>query len=376
MAKKRVPLYRAPQQSVVVDTSATLGATVGVDLFWPSGAVVTEAEFRDAVTPPEDGDYPVTYWRLILEIPPNVVALAETTTTGLYAITGDGTSATRAIELVTGELVGSKLDGVAGNPSIGLADVADAGGGEIRKFDRDAKGRVSGTSAATTDDLPEGASNLYFTDERAQDAVGAVLDDTGDVELHFEIVGGIRRIWATLSAAVQAALAEAMSSVQSVTGTGVDNTDPRNPVVDSTPYDDGTFTPTLTFSTPGDLSVAYTKQVGRYTRIGNRVFINLEIRCTPTFTTASGQMLLPGLPYEVNPAYDATAGGGVMGSASLHSVAMPASRTAITARFNPGAFSASVVAYGSAISTSPIDASSFTSGADMRFWLSGSYEIA
>lgn len=54
-----------------------------------------------------------------------------------------------------------------GVTTVGLADLADAGGGEIRKFDRDDKGRVAGTSAATTDDLAEGATNLYYTDARA-----------------------------------------------------------------------------------------------------------------------------------------------------------------------------------------------------------------
>ena len=34
------------------------------------------------------------------------------------------------------------------------------------------------TPPATTDDLPEGVTNLYFTDERAQDAVGAMVDST------------------------------------------------------------------------------------------------------------------------------------------------------------------------------------------------------
>ena len=41
-------------------------------------------------------------------------------------------------------------------------------------------------SFATTDDLAEGTTNLYFTDERAQDAVGAILDDTGDVPLAYD----------------------------------------------------------------------------------------------------------------------------------------------------------------------------------------------
>jgi hypothetical protein len=47
----------------------------------------------------------------------------------------------------------------------------------------DASGTVSfvaenGVGDSTTDDLSEGASNLYFTDERAQDAIGAMLGGT------------------------------------------------------------------------------------------------------------------------------------------------------------------------------------------------------
>lgn len=37
----------------------------------------------------------------------------------------------------------------------------------------------------TTDELPEGATNLYFTDERAQDAVGLILADTATIDLTY-----------------------------------------------------------------------------------------------------------------------------------------------------------------------------------------------
>lgn len=104
-----------------------------------------------------------------------------------------------AIAAEPGEL--SKAVGTDGVTTLGLADLPDSGGGAIRKFDRDAKGRVSGTSGATTDDLDEGATNLYFTDERAQDAVGAVVDGSGDVEIAYE-ASPARRLWARLSTAV------------------------------------------------------------------------------------------------------------------------------------------------------------------------------
>lgn len=41
------------------------------------------------------------------------------------------------------------------------------------------------TAAATTDNLTEGAVNLYFTDERAQDAVGGILTDSASIDFTY-----------------------------------------------------------------------------------------------------------------------------------------------------------------------------------------------
>jgi hypothetical protein len=62
-------------------------------------------------------------------------------------------------------------------------------------------------------------------------------------------------------------------------------------------YEEGAFTPTFDCATPGDLSVAYTFQVGRYHRVGNRVWLDALVNCTPTWTTASGLIRLGGLPF-------------------------------------------------------------------------------
>ena len=85
---------------------------------------------------------------------------------------------------------------VAGNATdgyyIGLRRLIDSGTGDaIWKFTRDDFGRVSGTESATTDDLSEGATNLYHTAERAQDAVGAAIAaGTGDgVTLSYDDAG-------------------------------------------------------------------------------------------------------------------------------------------------------------------------------------------
>lgn len=61
-------------------------------------------------------------------------------------------------------------------------------------------------------------------------------------------------------------------------------------------YLQGTWTPTFTCATPGDLSVVYATQSGTYTRIGNIVYVAWALEVTPTFTTASGGIQVGGLP--------------------------------------------------------------------------------
>lgn len=71
-------------------------------------------------------------------------------------------------------------------------------------------------------------------------------------------------------------------------------------------YEEGTFTPTFSTATVGDLSVVYTNQTGSYRRIGKIVYLTYRVDCTPTFTTASGVLKFGGLPF----AAGANTGGG------------------------------------------------------------------
>lgn len=59
---------------------------------------------------------------------------------------------------------------------------------------------------------------------------------------------------------------------------------------------EGTFTPTVTFATPGTFSVSYTTQQGRYFQLGNWVYAEIVLVFTPTLGTASGNFLVQGLP--------------------------------------------------------------------------------
>lgn len=65
-------------------------------------------------------------------------------------------------------------------------------------------------------------------------------------------------------------------------------------------YEEGTWTPTLTCSTPGDLVVAYsaTNRTGQYQKVGNTVHFQFRIDTTTfTHTTAAGTTLITGLPF-------------------------------------------------------------------------------
>lgn len=83
-----------------------------------------------------------------------------------------------------------------------------------------------------------------------------------------------------------------------VTGTGASSW-----AVDVSTTPKGTylfFTPTLTFQTVGNLSVAYTTQRGRYSINGNICYFWLSVAGTLTWTTSSGQLRITGLPATPN----------------------------------------------------------------------------
>jgi hypothetical protein len=65
-------------------------------------------------------------------------------------------------------------------------------------------------------------------------------------------------------------------------------------------YEEGTWTPTVTFATPGDLAVTYNtnQRQGIYTRTGNRIIVNFLVGTSSfTFTTSSGVLQITGLPF-------------------------------------------------------------------------------
>lgn len=83
--------------------------------------------------------------------------------TGFAVRTAADTWAQRQIAVAsTARLTVSNPDGVAGNPTLDLAALADGGGGTLLKFTRDTYGRVSGTSAVATGDLTALLNTTYL----------------------------------------------------------------------------------------------------------------------------------------------------------------------------------------------------------------------
>lgn len=73
----RVALHRSPNGYAEVEHGATVGAQVGVNLYL-NGVLVRPEDILNIYANPSTGETaPITYWRLIREIPQNVVALAN-----------------------------------------------------------------------------------------------------------------------------------------------------------------------------------------------------------------------------------------------------------------------------------------------------------
>lgn len=210
MAKKRVPLHQNPRGFVDVDPDATNGAQVGVNLRGPDGQILTAAQVINPTTGGSGGPGSIasTIWKLIKEIPLNIQKLAALIGAGFAVRKNDGEWALRTLQEGTGIDIANP-DGDAGNPMIGLEDVADSGAGTLLAITKDSKGRVTGTRPAT----------ITGTAQQINVANG-------------NAAAGLPTL--SLAAEVLASLGKADSAVQEVrpgTNVTVDNTDPRRPIV-------------------------------------------------------------------------------------------------------------------------------------------------
>lgn len=121
----------------------------------------------------------------------------------------------------------------------------------------------------------------------------------------------------------------------------------------------GTFTPTFSFSTPGDLNVSYSgTQLGFYSIIANQVFISFKLKCTPTFTTSSGLLQMGGLPVACTSLSGFLAYGSVVGS----SLVFPSGTTSLSLSILAGASNLSIQSSGTGSAIGTFTPSNFLSG--------------
>jgi hypothetical protein len=135
-------------------------------------------------------------------------------------------------------------------------------------------------------------------------------------------------------------------------------------------YETGTFTPTFTCATPGDLSVSYSTQTGNYVRVGDLVYINLRMNFTPTFTTASGALRFAGLPF--------TIGGSdisIAPSVLSNEFTWPTSKTQIAVALQISTTYALLKGLGSAQNSVNLTMSEIVSGSSTGIGFSGTYII-
>lgn len=132
-----------------------------------------------------------------------------------------------------------------------------------------------------------------------------------------------------------------------------------------------TFTPTITFTTPGDLSVTYSTQVGRWIRVGNYVDVTIDITTSAfTHTTASGNLTIGTVPTCVT-----ASGGRWPGSVQFNGVTK-ANYTQFSPYMLSGGTTMTISASGSAQAIDSVTAANMPTGGTVILNMQNRYEVA
>jgi hypothetical protein len=137
-------------------------------------------------------------------------------------------------------------------------------------------------------------------------------------------------------------------------------------------YEEGTWTPTFTFVTPGDFAATYSQQIGSYTRIGNRITVNCTITSTSfTFTTAAGQLRILGLPFTS----EATTGNQSHGALATTGVTYTLGYTMVISIVSPNTAFIAFTQSGTAAALGPLTVANFVSGTNVTIRTTITYQI-
>lgn len=125
-------------------------------------------------------------------------------------------------------------------------------------------------------------------------------------------------------------------------------------------YEEGTWTPVLTFATAGNLVVVYSIQTGVYTKIGRQANVQFLIRTsTFTHTTASGTLQITGFPF--------TSSATTTGPTNWRGVTK-ANFTDMSSRLDSGTATGNIMASGSGQVTAVLTAADMPTGGTVEFF--------
>lgn len=169
-----------------------------------------------------------------------------------------------------------------------------------------------------------------------------------------------------------ASTAKRLTTARTINGVNFDGSaNIQTTTASTSDYAKGTWTPVLTFGTPGDLAVTYSVQYGSYVRIGNLVTANGRIITSAfTWTTSVGALQVTGLPFTS----DTTANNYSMGSMYFSGITA-AGYTQISPRVNPGGTLLIFTTSGSGVATSSVQTTNTTSGTNVTIDFTVSYPI-
>ncbi len=132
-------------------------------------------------------------------------------------------------------------------------------------------------------------------------------------------------------------------------------------------YEEGIWTPVLSFETPGDLVVEYDQREGTYTRVGRQVTVAFGISTTTfTHTTASGNVAISGLPF--------TAGALSFYGSGLWEGITKANCTDLAFEATPSTTSIALYANASGASSSVVTSADMPTGGTVSLWATIAYD--
>lgn len=180
--KQKVPLYNQPAGRVaLIEDGATMGATIGVDLYMPDGSVATLAALAAALGVGDGGDggggsglgpLSPTLWSLIQDIPANVLEVAALSTAGLVTRQASGDWITRAIATASSSRITvTNGDGDAGAPTLDT-------GTDVALLSRDPQTFSGGNTFGTKQTRFGGSFSAHGTGAAVEIGISTALGPT------------------------------------------------------------------------------------------------------------------------------------------------------------------------------------------------------